>query len=237
MSSDQALGSGAAHDWQLSDDRALAAAVGAGERDAFVVLMRRYNRRLYRLARAILRDDAEAQDALQDAYLAAFRAIGTFRGDAQLSTWLSRLVSNACLARLRRDARRHAAAPMVSTSANDESDRELMDTSRAASPDDALMRTELRRLIERKLDALPGSFRVVFVMRCVEELSVEETAQCLGIPEATVRTRHFRARSLLRESLAQDLDLAERDVFSFDGARCDRIVATVLARLDDSAKA
>jgi RNA polymerase sigma-70 factor (ECF subfamily) len=112
-----------------------------------------------------------------------------------------------------------------------------MDTSHAASPDDALMRTQLRRLIERKLDALPESFRVVFVMRCVEELSVEETAQCLGIPEATVRTRHFRARSLLRESLARDLDLAERDVFSFDGARCDRIVATVLARLDDSAKA
>lgn len=237
MNLDLAAGDATAPDWQLADDRALAAAVGAGERDAFAALMRRYNRRLYRLARAILRDDAEAQDALQDAYLAAYRAIGTFRGDAQLSTWLSRLVSNACLGRLRRDARRHAAAPMVSTSANDGSDRELMDTSHAASPDDALMRAQLRRLIERKLDALPESFRVVFVMRCVEELSVEETAQCLGIPEATVRTRHFRARSLLRESLAQDLDLAERDVFSFDGARCDRIVATVLARLDDSAKA
>lgn len=237
MNLDLAAGGTATRDWQLADDRALAAAVGAGERDAFAALMRRYNRRLYRLARAILRDDAEAQDALQDAYLAAYRAIGAFRGDAQLSTWLSRLVSNACLGRLRRDARRHAAAPMISTSANDESDRELMDTSHAASPDDALMRTQLRRLIERKLDALPESFRVVFVMRCVEELSVEETAQCLGIPEATVRTRHFRARSLLRESLAQDLDLAERDVFSFDGARCDRIVATVLARLDDSANA
>lgn len=237
MNLDLAAGDATAPDWQLADDQALAAAVGAGERDAFAALMRRYNRRLYRLARAILRDDAEAQDALQDAYLAAYRAIGTFRGDAQLSTWLSRLVSNACLGRLRRDARRHAAAPMVSTSANDGSDRELMDTSHAASPDDALMRTQLRRLIERKLDALPESFRVVFVMRCVEELSVEETAQCLGIPEATVRTRHFRARSLLRESLARDLDLAERDVFSFDGARCDRIVATVLARLDDSAKA
>jgi RNA polymerase sigma-70 factor (ECF subfamily) len=237
MNLDLAAGGTAARDWQLADDRALAAAVGAGERDAFAALMRRYNRRLYRLARAILRDDAEAQDALQDAYLAAYRAIGAFRGDAQLSTWLSRLVSNACLGRLRRDARRHAAAPMISTSANDESDRELMDTSHAASPDDALMRTQLRRLVERKLDALPESFRVVFVMRCVEELSVEETAQCLGIPEATVRTRHFRARSLLRESLAQDLDLAERDVFSFDGARCDRIVATVLARLDDSANA
>ncbi|MGN6652601.1 RNA polymerase sigma factor [Trinickia sp.] len=227
---------GAPLDWQHADDRALAAAIGAGERDAFVQLMRRYNRRLYRLARATLRDDADAQDALQDAYLAAYRSIGTFRGDAQLSTWLSRLVVNACLARLRRDARRHARAPMVSMSANDGSDHELMlmDKSYDASPDDALMRAQIRALLERKLDALPEAFRVVFVLRCVEELSVEETAQCLGIPEATVRTRQFRARGLLRESLAQELDLAERDVFSFDGARCDRIVAAVLVRLDES---
>lgn len=225
---------GAPNDWQHADDRALAAAVGAGERDAFVQLMRRYNRRLYRLARATLRNDADAQDALQDAYLAAYRSIGTYRGDARLSTWLSRLVVNACLARLRRDARRHARAPMLSMSANDGSDRELMDHSHEASPDDALMRAQIRALLERKLDALPEAFRVVFVLRCVEELSVEETAQCLGIPEATVRTRQFRARSLLRESLAQELDVAERDVFSFDGARCDRIVAAVLVRLDES---
>ncbi|MDR6499903.1 RNA polymerase sigma factor (sigma-70 family) [Burkholderia ambifaria] len=102
----------------------------------------------------------------------------------------------------------------------------------ARSPDRALMRAELRALLERKLDALPDTFRVVFVLRCVEELSVEETAQCLGMPEATVRSRHFRARNMLRESLAQEVDLAERDVFSFGGARCDRIVASVLARLD-----
>lgn len=219
-------------DWQHADDRALAAAVAAGERNAFVQLMRRYNQRLYRLARATLRDDADAQDALQDAYLAAYRSIGMFRGDALLSTWLSRLVVNACLARLRRDARRHSCAPMVSLSANDGSDLELMDKSLDASPDDALMRAEIRALLERKLDALPEAFRVVFVLRCVEELSVEETAQCLGIPEATVRTRQFRARGLLRESLAQALDLGERDIFSFDGARCDGIVAAVLACLD-----
>lgn len=94
------------------------------------------------------------------------------------------------------------------------------------------MRSEIRTLLERKLDALPEAFRIVFVLRCVEELSVEETAQCLGIPEATVRSRHFRARSLLRESLAKEIDLAERDVFSFGGTHCDRIVAGVLARLD-----
>ena len=98
------------------------------------------------------------------------------------------------------------------------------------TPDRALVRSEVRALLERKIDALPQEFRTVFVMRAVEELSVEETATCLGIPEATVRTRHFRARSLLRESIAADLDVAERDAFDFDGERCDRIVARALQR-------
>jgi RNA polymerase sigma-70 factor (ECF subfamily) len=89
----------------------------------------------------------------------------------------------------------------------------------------------MRNLLERKLDELPEAFRTVFVLRCVEEMSVEETAQCLDIPEATVRSRQFRARSLLRESLAREIDLAERDVFEFGGPRCDRIVAAVLSRL------
>ena len=99
------------------------------------------------------------------------------------------------------------------------------------TPDRALVRAELRSLLERRIDALHEDFRTVFVLRSVEELSVEETAECLGIPEATVRTRHFRARSLLREAIAQDLDLAERDVFEFGGLHCDRVVARVLARL------
>ncbi|WP_175835993.1 RNA polymerase sigma factor [Burkholderia anthina] len=214
------------------DDRTLAARVASGDRAAFEQLMRRYNRRLYRLARATLRDDAEAEDALQDAYLAAYRAIARFRGDASLSTWLSRLVLNECYTRQRRGARRDTIAPMVGLSAIADFERDIMDTDQNDSPDRALMRSELRALLERKLDALPEAFRIVFVMRCVEEFSVEETAQCLGIPEATVRSRHFRARSLLRESLARDIDLAERDVFSFDGERCDRIVSGVLARLE-----
>ena len=98
------------------------------------------------------------------------------------------------------------------------------------TPDRALVRAELRAIIERKLDELPEAFRTVFVLRSVEEMSVEEVAQTLNLPEATVRTRHFRARSLLRESLAQDIDIAERDVWAFDGERCDRIVAAVLRR-------
>jgi RNA polymerase sigma-70 factor (ECF subfamily) len=215
-----------------ADDGTLAKRVAAGDRAAFEQLMRRYNRRLYRLARATLRDAAEAEDALQEAYLAAFRAMPQFRGDASLATWLSRLVLNECFARQRRGARRENIAPMVSTSVMTDFERNTMDERQSASPDQALMRTELRALLERKLDALPEAFRVVFVLRCVEELSVEETAQCLGIPEATVRSRHFRAKSLLRESLAQEIDLAERNVFSFGGEHCNRVVAAVLAKLD-----
>jgi RNA polymerase sigma-70 factor (ECF subfamily) len=211
------------------DDRSLASRVADGERAAFIELMRRHNRRLSRLARATLRDDAEAEDALQDAYLAAYRAIAQFRGDASLSTWLSRMVLNECLGRLRKSARRQNVIPLVPGD-----DMETTIPDEREIPEQALARTEMRALLERKLDALPEDFRTVFVLRAVEELSVEETASSLGIPEATVRSRHFRARSLLRESLARDIDVAERDLFDFGGAHCDRIVAAVLARLDAS---
>ena len=211
------------------DDRSLARRIASGDRAAFELLMRRHNRRLYRLARATLRDDAEAEDALQDAYLSAYRSIGQFRGDAALSTWLSRLVLNECLNRMRRQARRDNVVPMVNLPSDHELD--AMSASNSDTPDKALVRVEMRALLERKLDELPEAFRTVFVLRCVEEMSVEETAQCLDIPEATVRSRHFRARSLLRESLAREIDFAERDVFEFGGAHCDRIVATVLSRL------
>ena len=106
-----------------------------------------------------------------------------------------------------------------------------MDAPGNPSPDEALGRSEIRALIERRLDELPEAFRQVFVLRCVEELSVEETARCLAIPEATVRSRHFRARSLLRESLTRDIDLAQADVFSFGGVHCDRMVDAVMQRL------
>ena len=111
----------------------------------------------------------------------------------------------------------------------------MADQPHAESPDAALVRTQMRQLLERKLDALPEAFRSVFVLRAVEELSVEETAQSLGIPEATVRSRHFRARSLLREALAQEIDLAERDLYEFGGAHCDRVVAAVMARIAGAA--
>jgi RNA polymerase sigma-70 factor (ECF subfamily) len=212
------------------DDRILASRLASGDRQAFELLMRQHNRRLYRLARATLRDGAEAEDALQEAYLAAYRSIGSYRGESALSTWLSRLVLNECLGRLRREKRRDNIVSIRGGDALQAEEIVSMDT-RTPAPDDALMRAEVRALIERRIDQLAEEFRLVFVLRSVEELTVEETAQCLDIPVATVRSRHFRARSLLREALAQDIDLAERDVFSFGGAHCDRIVSEVLRRL------
>jgi RNA polymerase sigma-70 factor (ECF subfamily) len=212
------------------DDAGLVARVLAGDPAAFELLMRRHNRRLYRIARSMLRDAAEAEDVLQDAYLAAFQSLSAFRGEASLATWLSRVVANQCLARMRRQARRDNILPMVAMGGPDEQEGLAMPADDKDTPDRALLRAELRAVLERKLDELPEAFRTVFVLRSVEELSVEETARTLDLPEATVRSRHFRARSMLRESLAQDIDIAERDVFSFDGERCDRIVRTVLEK-------
>ena len=216
-----------------ADDAALIRRLLTGDDAAFELLMRRHNRRLYRLARSMLRSAADAEDALQEAYFSAFKSMAGFRGDSSLATWLSRLVVNECLARMRRQARRDNILRIVSPDGETEEEGLAMPQSDMDRPDAALARAELRALLECRLDELPEAFRTVFVLRCVEELSVEETAECLDIPEATVRTRHFRARSMLRESIAQDLDLAERDVFSFDGLRCDRIVARVLPRLSE----
>ena len=213
-----------------ADDLSLAHSIASGTRSAFDQLMRRHNRRLFRLARATLRDEREAEDALQEAYVAAYRGFSQFRGDAAVGTWLARLVLNECLGRLRRHRRRDNIAHIFVPDDQESLDR--MGTSTLERPDHAAVREQVRALLERKVDELPDALRVVFVLRCVEEASVEEVAACLGIPEATVRTRQFRARGLLREALARDLDMAERDAFEFGGARCDRIVAAVHARLE-----
>jgi RNA polymerase sigma-70 factor, ECF subfamily len=199
-----------------------------GDARAFEAVMREHNRMLFRTARAILRDDAEAEDALQEAYVQAYRSLGSFRGDAKLSTWLARIVANEALMRLRKQARRADIVPIQPAAPEVE---EVMDTDMDKAPEISAARSELRRALEVQIDALPDSYRAVFMLRAVEELSVEETAAVLNIPPATVRTRFFRARSLLREALAQKIDLAYADAFSFAGARCDRIVASVLARI------
>lgn len=216
----------------LENDAALADRVGRRDHAAFELLMRRYNGRLFRVARSILKDDAEAEDALQDAYLDAYQHIGQFRGDAQLSTWLTRIVVNRAIMKLRKEKRHGNVVPIDGRfdADADAAPAEIPDA-RAESPRDATLRAEVRRLLEQRIDELPLSFRAVFVMREVEDMSAKETADCLGIPEATVRSRLFRARALLRESLTRDLDMASSDAFAFLGARCDRIVANVLERL------
>jgi len=193
--------------------------------------MRQYNQRLFRVARSILRDDADAEDALQDAYVQAYRKLGEFRGEAELSTWLTRIVINESLMRVRRRRRAPVIVSFDRSGDGHPSQLDVADTF-AESPSDAALRGEVRRVIERRIDELPDSFRTVFVMREVEDMTARETAEALGIPEATVRTRLFRARALLREALERDMDAARGGVYGFDGARCDRIVAAVLARLD-----
>ena len=212
------------------DDPSLAARVATGDRMAFEALMRRHNGRLFRVARAILKDDADAEDALQEAYLEAYRHIAGFKGQASLVTWLTRIVINQSLMRLRRHRRDRVVVRFSDRMADEPErpDEEVMDET-AESPVAAAVRAEARRMLERRIDELPVAFRTVFVMREVDEMSVEETAECLSIPAATVRSRLFRARALLREKLARDMDRATGDVFGFDGDRCDRVVARVLA--------
>jgi len=213
-----------------ANDDSLVRDVRRGSPTAFGAMMRRYNRRLYRTARAILKDDSLAEDALQEAYLAAFRHMDEFRGDAALGTWLTRIVVNQALQALRRTRRDRVVVPFEESDAQHEA-LNVAD-SPDTGPENMLLRAQTRRLIERNIDSLPEVYRTVFVLREVEELTVEETAAALDIPAATVRTRLFRAKARLRESLAQQMDVATQDAFGFDGERCDRIVRTVLDRIE-----
>lgn len=207
----------------------LVSRAAAGDGAAFEVLMRRHNPLLFRTARSILKHEAEAEDAVQEAYLRAWRALGTYRAQSRLATWLVRIVTNEALGRLRR-----ASAPVIPLEAAMTSPeprtQEALTDAPDRGPDQSLLRRQLREVMEARIDLLPEAYRTVFVLRAVEEMSVEEVAHALDIPEATVRSRFFRARSLLREGLASDLDAALGEVFPFDRTRCDRIVAKVLAR-------
>jgi RNA polymerase sigma-70 factor, ECF subfamily len=177
-------------------DTELIAKILAGDTKAMETLMRLHNRTLYRTAHAILRDDAEAEDAVQEAYLRAYRALATFRGESKLSTWLVRITANEALMRRRRNA---SAAARIDVEPDD-----LM--SGEAGPESVAHGGEMRQLFEAHIRALPEGYRTVFMMRAIEELSAEETAAALGIPEATVRTRYFRARNLLRKCMAGAVD-------------------------------
>ena len=209
-------------------DVELADAIAAGDHDAFRTLMQRYNRRLYRTARSILKEDSEAEDALQNAYILVYREIGKFRGEAKLSTWLTRIVINEALSYRRKRGR----AQVVSL---DGADLDTAVDSAAAAmdnaperPEQAFFRADVGRRIRAKIDELPVIFRTVFMLRAVEELSVTEAAAALDIPAATVRTRFFRARALLRDALSAEADTARDTASPFAGARCAGIVAPVM---------
>jgi RNA polymerase sigma-70 factor (ECF subfamily) len=199
---------------------------------AIRAIIRQHNRRLFRVARSVLRDDSEAEDVLQETYLKAFAALGSFRADASLSTWLTRIVVNECLQRMRRRA------PILADDTHlqrlERHDNVIpfpLSSGSPIDPERAVAQKQIAKLLERAIDALPDEFRTVLVARVLEDMSIEETADLLGIKPETVKTRLFRARRLLREELAEHVDPLLGDVFPFDGARCDRLTEAVIARL------
>lgn len=202
-----------------------------GDETAFRTIMERHNQRLYRIARAVLKNDSEAEDVVQEAYLRAFAALRDFRGDASLATWLTRIALNEALGRKRRQR------PTVELETVKESNAEIIrfpGMNAEHDPERAAARQEIRKLLETAMDALPESFRLVFVMRDVEEMSIEETASFLGIRPETVKTRLHRARRLLRECLEGQLASTLKDSFPFAGRRCARITEAVLRRMREA---
>jgi RNA polymerase sigma-70 factor (ECF subfamily) len=210
-------------------DEDVVARVLAGETALFELIMRRHNQLLFRVARGVLKSDADAEDVVQQAYLQAYAHLAQFSGDARLSTWLTRITLNEAFARTRRRGR-HAEVPFE----NSESEPMRLMSDRRSPEDDASAR-EVTRLLEAAVDELPEIYRIVFVMREVQELSTAETAQCLELTEEAVKVRLHRARGLLREAMAARMEARAPEAFAFLGARCDRIVATVLSRLGDAA--
>lgn len=218
---------------QEAPDTELVARVLARDEAAVRALIQRYNRRLYRVARSILGDDGEAEDVLQEAYLRAFAALGSFRAESTLSTWLTRIVLNEAFQRLRH----HVDVP-ISAIGRESGPMQVADiipfpaSSRTAlDPERAMAQSELCRIVESAIDALPRDFRAVLVARMIEGMSVEETAAAFDLLPETVKTRLHRARKLLKDALAEHLGPLFADVFPFDGKRCERITDAVVSRL------
>jgi RNA polymerase sigma-70 factor (ECF subfamily) len=212
-------------------DLEVVARVRAGDVALFEILMRRYNQRLYRVARAILRDDAEAEDVVQQAYVNAYQHLDQFADRASFSTWLTKIAAYEALARARRRAR--AASAAVPIDAAPEPTEETMPalSTSEPSPEHQAFAGELRSLLESAIDALPDAYRSVFVLREVEGLSTSETAECLELTEEAVRTRLHRAKALLRETLYAQAGVAAASAFQFHLSRCDRVVAAVFERI------
>lgn len=214
------------------DDLALAARLAARDEAAVRLVTERNNQRLYRAAWSILQNRTEAEDAVQSGYLRAFAAIGDFAGRSSLATWLTRIVINEALGRARAAKRRRAHLEGGGVAVMDMyRDRLMRGSTTELLPDGALARSEIRRMLEAAIARLPSVFRLVFVLREIEELSVEETAEALGIPPATVKTRHHRARRRLREELTPELKTALTGTFPFAGADCEAMTERVLRAL------
>ena len=208
--------------------------VANGDVDAVRWITSRNNQRLYRAAWSILKDRAEAEDAVQDGYMKAFDAIETFAGRSSLSTWLTRIVINEALGRRRHSQRRAQLLNQESVLVLEEYREKLMAGSVTHSPERTLMRRQISKLLEAAIARLPDAFRLVFVLREVEGLSVEETAEALEIPEETVKTRLFRARRRLQKELDPELCSALSETFQFAGAACERITERVVARFTET---
>jgi RNA polymerase sigma-70 factor (ECF subfamily) len=202
--------------------------VRAGETGLFEVVMRRYNQRLYRVARAILRDDAEAEDVTQQAYVNAYRHLDQFAGLAKFSTWLTRIAVHEALARARRRGRFEEQETV------DDGNGDTMDALKSPGPDPErqAFAGELRGLLESAIGALPEHYRAVFVMRDVEGMSTAESADCLDITEETAKTRLHRARRLLRDALYERAGIESAAAFSFEAPRCDRVVEAVFEEIE-----
>jgi len=217
----------------LADERSLVERAKSGDQSAFRAIMEQNNRRLYRVARAVMKDDTEAEDVVQETYLRAFFNLSKFRGESSLSTWLTRIVLNEALGRKRKQ---RAMMTLETVETAQETSAQIIQfpaMTTETDPERSAAQHEIRQLLERAIDALPEPFRVVFVMRDVEEISIEEAATHLGIRPETVKTRLYRARRLLRQSLGGQLASTLKDTFPFAGARCARITEAVLSRLNE----
>ncbi|TPI21807.1 RNA polymerase sigma factor [Mesorhizobium sp. B3-2-1] len=208
-----------------SDELELAQRAMANDGAAFRTIIKTHNQRLYRIARGVVRNDSEAEDVVQEAYVRAFAHLESFRGDASLGTWLSRIVINEALGRLRK-RRRTAATPV-----NPQAEIIQFPLNPTDDPERTMAQRQILALVERATDTLPDLYRMVFVARVIEGLSIEETSELLGVRPETVKTRLHRARVLLRKALDDQIGPVLLDAFPFAGRRCERLTAAVMERL------
>lgn len=208
------------------NDEEVVSRVLAGETALFEILMRRYNQRLYRVSRIILRNDTEAEDVMQDAYVRAYTHLNQFAGKAAFSTWLTRIAIHEALARKRRQGRYEELDAMPNTG-----DSMPMLKSSEPTPEDGTARAETRLLLEEAIEHLPEAYRTVVVLREVEEMSVTETAGAMGVTEAVVKTRLHRAHAMLRKELYARAKGRTADLYQFHAVRCDRVVKRVFERI------